>query len=66
MFRINIQNVVNQQLVKGPADHGKYTGKFQNALFPRVRSICLNDKEDTLLVGTFGSEIYELKVKSEE
>ena len=36
---------------------------IDNALYPRLRSICLNDKADTLLVGTFGSEIYELKAK---
>ena len=34
---------------------------IDNAMMPRVRSICLNKKADTLLVGTFGSEIYELK-----
>ena len=35
--------------------------KEVRGLMPAVRSICLNDKADTLLVGTFGSEIYELK-----
>ena len=34
---------------------------IDSALMPRVRSLCLNSKGDTLLVGTFGSEIYELK-----
>ena len=34
---------------------------IDEALMPRVRSICLNKKGDTMLVGTFGSEIYELK-----
>ena len=33
---------------------------IDSALMPRVRSVCLNKKGDTLLVGTFGSEIYEL------
>ena len=36
---------------------------IDSALMPRVRSLCLNKKSDTILVGTFGSEIYELKAK---
>ena len=32
-----------------------------DAIMPRVRSICINANQDKMLVGTFGSEIYELE-----
>jgi hypothetical protein len=32
----------------------------KEATMPRIRSVCTNKENDTLLVGTFGSEIYEL------
>lgn len=31
-----------------------------NALMPRIRSIDVNKKGDKMLIGTFGSEIYEI------
>jgi len=30
-----------------------------DALMPRIRSIDINKKENKMLIGTFGSEIYE-------
>ena len=34
------------------------------AAMPRVRSICLSKDNKKLLVGTYGSEIYEIETKS--
>jgi len=38
----------------------------KDALMPKIRSISLNLKEDTMLIGTFGSEIYELQTESKD
>jgi microtubule-associated protein-like 6 len=40
--------------------------KIPKALMPRIRSICINKTNNKILVGTFGSEIYELVAKGSE
>jgi hypothetical protein len=32
-----------------------------DAIEPKIRSICMNEEGKSLVVGTFGSEIYEFK-----
>ena len=42
----------------------KLTSLVPDALLPRIRSICVSKDNKKMLIGTFGSEIYEMTTES--